>query len=116
MHELEVTESVLRIVLKHARLNGVRRVISVHLRIGELSSLEAPWIQRYFDRLSTGTIADGARISVGTNPVRLECAPCGTVFQADIRARGTVSCPLCRQTDLRLVSGHEYCVESIEAV
>jgi len=116
MHELAVTESILSIVLRHARLNGVCRVMTVHLRIGRLSDLETPWIQRYFDRLSVGTVADGARISVESIPVRLACAACGTVFEAEIRVRGSIPCPSCTETRVRLVSGHDYRVESIEAV
>ena len=116
MHELPVTESILRIVLDHAGRNGVRRVKRVHLRIGELSGLETPWIQRYFDRLSAGTIADGARIEVESVPVRLRCSDCGTVFGADVRAPGSIPCPDCGATRVRIVSGEEYLVDSIEGV
>ena len=60
MHELPVTESILNIVLTHAKRNRARKVISIHLKIGELSDLENEWVQRYFDYLSKDTIAEGA--------------------------------------------------------
>lgn len=116
MHELPVTESILRIVLDHAGRNGVQRVVRVHLRIGELSNLEAPWIQRYFDRLSADTIAEGALIDVESIPVKLRCSECGTEFGADVRAPGSIPCPSCEATTVRIVSGEEYLVDSIEAV
>jgi hydrogenase nickel incorporation protein HypA/HybF len=59
MHELPITESILKIVLKHAEMNSARKVITVHLQVGKLSDLEDDWIQRYFDYLSKGTIAEG---------------------------------------------------------
>ena len=57
MHELPITESILKIVLKHAETNSVRKVMSINLQIGKLSDLEDEWIQRYFDYLSKGTVA-----------------------------------------------------------
>ncbi|MCJ7747981.1 MAG: hydrogenase maturation nickel metallochaperone HypA, partial [Desulfobacterales bacterium] len=54
MHELPITESILNIVLKHAEMNSVRKVMAIHLKVGKLSDLEDDWIQRYFDYLSKG--------------------------------------------------------------
>jgi len=39
MHELPITESILKIVLKHAETNNVRQVVTIHLQIGKLSDL-----------------------------------------------------------------------------
>ena len=52
MHELPITESILKIILKHVKSNNVRKVVAVHLRIGKMSDIEDEWIQRYFDYLS----------------------------------------------------------------
>ena len=49
MHELQVTESILDIVLRHAEANQVNKILSIQLKVGELSDLEDEWIQRYFD-------------------------------------------------------------------
>ncbi len=57
MHELQVTERILDIVVKHAEANSVQKVLSIQLRIGELSDLENEWIQKYFDYLSKDTVA-----------------------------------------------------------
>jgi hydrogenase nickel incorporation protein HypA/HybF len=116
MHELAVTESILRIVLAHADRQHAERVLAVNLRVGELSSLEAPWIQRYFDRLSKNSIADGARLRIDTVPVTLACGNCGLRFSIDIRASAEIRCPACNAAEASLVSGHEYRVESIEVV
>ena len=45
MHELPITEDILKIVLKHAQRNNVQRVVSINLQIGKLSGLEDEWIQ-----------------------------------------------------------------------
>jgi hydrogenase nickel incorporation protein HypA/HybF len=60
MHELAVTESILNVVLKNAEASQAKKVIAVGLRIGDMTELQDEWIQRYFDHLSKGTLAEGA--------------------------------------------------------
>src|ERR1039458_10272523 len=40
MHELQITERILDVVLKHASGLDVSKVVRIHLRIGALSDLE----------------------------------------------------------------------------
>lgn len=72
MHELPVVESILNIVMKHAEMNQVQKIVSISLIVGELSDLEAEWMQHYFDFLSNDTLAEGARLKLPT-PL-LSCA------------------------------------------
>jgi hydrogenase nickel incorporation protein HypA/HybF len=116
MHELGVTKKILAIVLDRARENGVQRVLSVRLAVGELSDLEDTWLQRYFDHLSRDTVAQGATLRVTRIPVRFECAECGDLFQIDIRREQRVRCPGCGSDDLRMVSGSEYSIEDMEVI
>ena len=64
MHELQVTERILDVVLKHAAGHDVSKIVVIHLRIGELSDLEDEWLQRYFDYLSKDTMAENARLAI----------------------------------------------------
>ena len=76
MHELPVTRSILEIVLRHAAANGVERVSAIDLSIGALSDLEPEWLQSYFDHLSRGTPADGARLRIRRSPLTFRCGSC----------------------------------------
>lgn len=116
MHELAVTESILKVVLKHASLNGVRRVLGVALRIGELSDLEDEWLQRYFDYLSKDTPAAGARLRIERVPVVFRCAPCGHDFPVKVREIDRVRCPRCGGERMTLISGREYFIKNIEVI
>jgi len=115
MHELPVTKSILGIVLKHAETNGVKRVLTIHLSIGALSDLEAEWIQKYFDHLSRGTPADGAKLRVSRSPLTFLCEPCSRTFYAAREGLEEAACPDCSSRDLSLISGTGYTVESMEA-
>jgi len=85
MHELQVTESILSIVLKHAEANRVNKVVAIHLKIGELSDLENEWIQHYFDYLSKDTKAEGAKLKIERTPVVLRCNKCSNSFEVNIK-------------------------------
>ena len=49
MHELQVTDRILAIVLRYAATHSVTKVVSIQLKVGELSGFEDEWIQKYFD-------------------------------------------------------------------
>jgi hydrogenase nickel incorporation protein HypA/HybF len=114
MHELPITESILKIVLKHAETNNVRQVMAIHLQVGKLSDLEDEWIQRYFDYLSKGTVAEGAKLKIERMPIMLQCSACFTSYEAEATKLGDVVCPNCGQKDSTLLSGREYYIKDME--
>jgi len=116
MHELAVTEGILRVVLRHAGASGAARVVTVRLRIGGLSDLVEEWLERYFAYLSRGTVAEGARIEVERTPVVFRCGTCACDFPADLKPIRDVLCPSCGGKDLSLVSGREFFVKEIEVL
>jgi len=114
MHELPVTESILNIVLSHARANKVRKIVRINLIVGELSDLEDEWIQRYFDYLSKDTIARDAKLNITRAPVILKCDACANEFQVDIKQQKDIVCPECSNKSCSLVSGREYYIKDME--
>jgi hydrogenase nickel incorporation protein HypA/HybF len=115
MHELPVTRSILGIVLRHAEIQGVMRVLTIDISIGALSDLEADWLQTYFDRLAEGTVAEGARLRVHRSPLTFSCEPCSVEYEATREELDTARCPVCGSRDASLVGGTAYTVESMEA-
>lgn len=116
MHELQVTERILDVVLKHAAGHDVSSIVVIHLRIGELSDLEDEWLQRYFDYLSRGTLAENARLAIEKAPIVMRCEACGSSFEIKKDGLGEALCPDCGESRFRLVSGREYFVKNIEVV
>jgi hydrogenase nickel incorporation protein HypA/HybF len=116
MHELQVTERILDIVIRHAAGHDVSRIVLIRLKIGELSDLEDEWIQRYFDYLSRGTLAENAKLAIQRAPIVLECEACSRSFEVRKDGLGGAECPECGGSDCRLVSGREYLIENIEVV
>lgn len=116
MHELPVMREVLGVVLKHARRHGVEKVYVVQMRVGELSDLEEEWMQRYFQHLAAGTLAEGAVLKIERVPADMECRSCEHRFRPDWMGRERIVCPCCAARDCVLVSGREYTVVNLEAV
>ena len=115
MHELAVTEELLKLVLKYAEENGAQRVVSINLRVGEMRDFTEEWMQRYFDYLSRGTIAEGGKIVLKTIPVKMECNECNATFGADIR-QADINCPGCGSARSRVTAGNEFIIESIGVI
>ena len=116
MHELPITNSIFQIVLRHAVANRVERVIAVDLEIGALSDLQAEWMQRYFDRLSRGTVVEGAALRTSRVPALFRCNACRQQFEVDSLLDADLCCAHCRSSAVSLVSGRAYRVKSMEAL
>lgn len=116
MHELQITESILGIVLRHAGDHGVRKIVRIHLRVGELSDLVDEWIQHYFNYLSRGTLAEAAELAIVRSPIVLRCPACDRSFTVEKGGLGEAACPECAGSKLELVSGRGYFIENMEVL
>ena len=111
MHELAITEGIINTAVPAAREAGAGKILEIRLKIGELSGVLPACIQEYFDIVSQGTIAEGARLSVERIPVSVRCLDCG--FEGVID-RKKIRCPRCGGAELRITAGREYYVDSLE--
>lgn len=114
MHELQITERILNVVLRHAEGKDVKKIVRVHLRVGELSDLADEWIRRYFSYLSRGTLAEHAELAITRAPIVLKCGDCDASFEIRRDRFGAAECPHCAGTRLELVSGRGYFIENME--
>ena len=111
MHELSVTQQVLNIAVEKAQENGAATIKQIDLVIGDLSSIVDESVQFYFDILSRGTPAEGAKLVFRRVPATVRCRRCTHEFTA----RGEDwTCPQCREMDCQIVTGNEFYLESIE--
>jgi hydrogenase nickel incorporation protein HypA/HybF len=111
MHEMAVTQSLLDIVLKEAANVGAKKVDEVNLVLGELSGLVDDSIQFYFDFMTKGTLAEGAKLNFKRVPARMKCRACGEEFTT---APDEWICPKCSQWQAEVVAGKEFYIDSIE--
>jgi hydrogenase nickel incorporation protein HypA/HybF len=111
MHEMAVTESILRITLDHAGKAKAKRVSAITIRLGQLSSLVDDSIRFYWELIANDTIAEQADLRFERVPARALCLDCGTEFALP---KDSFACPKCRSERFRITAGDEMIVESIE--
>lgn len=112
MHELAITESVLRTAVPKAEESGAKRILEIRLSIGELSGVIPEYVQYYFDLISKGTIAEGAKIVAKELPVTIRCQSCG--YEGAV-SRKDRCCPVCESIQFRITGGQEFYVDSLLA-
>lgn len=111
MHELAVTQSILTIALDNAQKIDAKQIVSINLIIGQMASLVDDSIQFYWDILSEGTIALGAKLNIQRVPTEFRCFDCGHIF---IPSPETFDCPACKCIRVQVIQGDEMRVESID--
>lgn len=112
MHELAITEGIIRAAIPEAERHGAKRILEIHLKIGELSGVLPECIQYYFDIAGRGTIAEGAKLTIEKIPVSIACPDCGFEGPVD---RMKIRCPHCGGINFKITGGREYFVDSLEA-
>jgi hydrogenase nickel incorporation protein HypA/HybF len=110
MHELAVTESILEIALRHAQESNSKKILALHLVIGQLSSIVDDSVQFYWDIISRDTPAEGSKLLFKRIPVRLKCQECGQEYSPG----EDLACPACQSTHVRVTAGDEFRLEAID--
>lgn len=112
MHEMSVTQSVLDIVLEQAKEAGATKVNGVKLRFGTLTAIVPDCVAFYFEQLTEGTLAQGAKLDVEMVPLRMKCPQCSEEFEGTDEL--DMTCPKCANPFTETLSGREMEVASID--
>ncbi len=111
MHELSITESILDIVIKHGKRAQARAITDIYLVLGDLSSIVDDSVQFYWDMISEGTLAEGAALHFKRVATEMECQDCQAQYKPE---SGDLTCPECRGRSVKVISGEEFFIDSIE--
>lgn len=111
MHELSVTESLLKIALKHAEKANAKRVTDLNIVIGDLASMVDDSIQFYWEIIAKGTIAEQAKLNFRRLPAQLQCMTCSETYHPTDRE---LACPKCNGINVKIITGEEFALESID--
>jgi hydrogenase nickel incorporation protein HypA/HybF len=114
VHELALTENILKVVLAEAGKNGAGRITRVKLRIGAFTMVEPECVRHYFALAARDTIARGAVLEAEIVPLRLKCLSCSEEQEIPGDDLPLFACKACGSTEVRIMSGRELFIESIE--
>lgn len=111
MHELAVTENLLEIAIRHGKTAGAKKISNLYLVVGQLSSIVDDSVQFYWDIISKGTVAEGAKLHFHRKSVELYCKECAHQFTP---IGDDLSCPNCGSIQIKVISGEEFFLEAID--
>jgi hydrogenase nickel incorporation protein HypA/HybF len=111
MHELSVTQSILKIAVQHAEQANAKRISDLHLVIGELASMVDDSIQFYWDIIAKDTIAEGATLHFRRVPAELQCVNCAEKYRPN---DDELACPKCNSAGAKIIAGEEFFLEAID--
>jgi hydrogenase nickel incorporation protein HypA/HybF len=112
MHEMSLTEGVVRIVEEQAARHGASRVKTVWLEIGELSSVEPDSMLFCFDAVARGNpLTEGAVLQILRVPGTAWCMDCSESVSI---AQRFDPCPQCGGHHLTVTTGDEMRIKELE--
>jgi len=111
MHELAVTQSILKIALQHAEKADAKRVTDLNIVMGELSKMVDDSIQFYWDIIAKDTIAEKATLHFRRVPAEFQCLSCSEKYNPGDEE---FICPKCGGARVKIVAGEEFLLESID--
>lgn len=111
MHELSITQEMVKIVVEQAEKSNISKITKINLVVGELTGYAGESIQFYFDFISKETLAEGAELVFRKIKGTLKCLNCEESFELP---EFNYICPYCHSDRVNLSGGNELFVESIE--
>jgi len=112
MHEFSFMTYLLDTVEEQASRLGGRKVIAINLALGERSGIDDSLLF-YFDQLTLGTLAEGARLNIRRTAMRFRCERCERDY-APVPARADFGCPECGAVGQLVDDASELLIESLE--
>lgn len=112
MHELGVVINVVETVENFARENGLTKIDTLVLQIGELSSMIPKYIEACYPAAVEGTLLQDTKLKIEILPGNAMCKKCSKVFNL-IENDGR--CPSCESKDFELLCGKEFMIKEIIA-
>lgn len=109
MHEWSIVEALIGEAERQASLHGASRVHRLQVRVGALSGVEIPLLERAFEAFRERSRCAGAALEVEAVPARWHCPRCAE----DLAPGGLLRCARCGGP-ARLASGDEIVLARIE--
>jgi len=110
MHELPVTQEMFFLVIKYAKSNNAKKINSIKLKIGALSTIIPENVKFYFEILSKNTIAEGAELFFEKEKSKAYCINCNENFKIE---NFDLICPKCRGENVFMKPDTGFFIKSI---
>jgi len=111
MHEMALSESILKVMQDQAVSQKFKRVETVYLELGELACVTPEAILFCFDVVTKDSLADGAKLKISRSPGEALCMNCNQHVKVGKRGQ---PCPECSSYQLRITAGEDMWIKELE--
>lgn len=112
MHELGVMMEVVKTVERFAKSNGVTKIDTLVLQIGELSSTIPRYVEACYPAAVDGTMLQDTKLVIEVLPGNGICGKCSKVFNL---VEHDSKCPRCGSKSWEILCGKEFNIKEIIA-
>jgi hydrogenase nickel incorporation protein HypA/HybF len=112
LHELGVVIEVIKTVEDFAKNNGVTKIDTLVLQIGELSSIIPQYVEACYPAAVDGTLLQETKLKIEILPGNAICKKCTKVFNL---IENNKKCPNWGSEDWELLCGKEFMIKEIIA-
>jgi hydrogenase nickel incorporation protein HypA/HybF len=110
VHEASIAAGIIDRLAGHPELQG-RRIRVVRMKVGKLSTVVPENLRFMFEAIARGTPLEGVALEIDEVPARATCEACGEAFEID---GPFFLCPGCGEGRIRVESGRELLVDSVD--
>ena len=111
MHELSIAQAIVDSVRQQPALVEGQRLVSVGVRVGEISGVDPDALAFAFEVIVQGTDFEKVSLAIERVPLRHRCTACGHEFQV---VGYDPTCPACGAGDTRGTAGDELAIAYLE--
>ena len=112
MHELGIMNEVVKVVLRTMEENGLKRLQTVVLQVGELSQVVPEYLEFGYSAACYKTSIEGSTMEIENIPGIARCLSCGNTYKV-VENEG--KCPDCFSSDYEIIAGSEFLIKHIVA-
>ena len=112
MHEMGLTDAVLKMVDGILEKNGCRGASRITLEIGDLSGVVPRFVRDCWEAVADGTKYEATELVLETVPGTARCLDCGREFTVNL---DELVCPDCLGRKLQPLTGTDMTIKEIEA-
>ncbi len=129
MHEFSFASTIVDVVLQNVKKNGVKKVRSVLVEVGEFTMIIPEFLRHSYDIIKEAhpELAE-SQIVVTSMPGKIQCNACGTITEVSFKKTssdgvdaslammnpGAFACSKCKGTDTSIVGGRQATVKSMK--
>jgi hydrogenase nickel incorporation protein HypA/HybF len=110
MHELSLMKSLLEQVRHVAREHAATQIKEIRVTLGPLSGVEPLLLESAFASRAFGEIFEGARLTIDTVPLTIQCEACG---RSSTLAEFDFHCPQCGSPATEVTAGDAVILQQV---